>query len=246
MSNHEHLVVTDTQGRLPDFLRDFHRVVALGVQAIRGWQGEVWDGAATSCVTLCTPSAIVEKLAYIMNNPVRAGLVHAAEDWPGVMVLPTELGRKTWKQERPNVFYSAANPQWPGHAELQVTMPKHYLSDDELRRAVSTELAMLTEEVHRKLRAQGRRVLGRAGIMKIPPSHSTHRTEPKRARQPTIAAGRGQKAMLTTALAALKRFRRKYRDALSQWREGIRDVLFPRYTWLMSCLHGVPIEPEPI
>jgi hypothetical protein len=32
MSTHEHLVLTDTNKRLPDFLRRLHRLVALGTK----------------------------------------------------------------------------------------------------------------------------------------------------------------------------------------------------------------------
>lgn len=245
MSNHEHLVVTDTKGSLPDFLRDFHRVVALGIQSIRRWQGEVWDGAATSCVTLCTPKAVVEKLAYAMNNPVDAGLVNDPGEWPGVMVLPEELGAKTWKEKRPGVFYDPNNPQWPAVAELRLTMPKHYLVDDELREEVGKELANQRLKAQSRLRAQGKRVMGRAAVMKTPPNSRAHCAEPKREQQPTIAAGRGQTSILISALTALKKFRSDYRHALEQWRSGLRDALFPRHTWQMSWLHRVLLEPEP-
>jgi REP element-mobilizing transposase RayT len=75
MSTHEHLIVTDNRRRLPDFFRDFHRVVALGTKILRRWEGTVWDSEPTSRVALCNPKAIIEKLAYIMANPVEAGLV---------------------------------------------------------------------------------------------------------------------------------------------------------------------------
>jgi len=72
MSTHEHLIVTDSKRRLPDFFRDFHRVVALGTKILRRWEGTVWDSEPTSRVELCTTKAIIEKLAYIMANPVEA------------------------------------------------------------------------------------------------------------------------------------------------------------------------------
>jgi putative transposase len=243
MSNHEHLVVTDTEGCLPDFLRDFHRVVALGIQCLRNWEGEVWDGAATSCVMLCTPSAVVEKLAYAMNNPVKAGLVNDAEEWPGVMVLPSDLGMKTWKVQRPRVYYDANNSQWPAIVELKLKMPKHYLPDEQLREQVSRELANQRLQAQSRLRTQGKRVVGRAGVMTAPPESRARRAEDRRGLQPTIAAGHGQKSILMAALAALREFRRKYRDALARWRGGLRDVLFPPYTWQMRWLHRVALEP---
>jgi len=35
MSTHEHVIVTDTKGRLPDFLRRLHRLVSLGTKVLR-------------------------------------------------------------------------------------------------------------------------------------------------------------------------------------------------------------------
>ena len=243
MSNHEHLVVTDRYGRLPDFLRDFHRAVALGVKIIHRWDGEVWDGAQTSCVELCTPKAIIEKLAYAMANPVEAGLVDNAENWPGIMVLPSELGIKTWTLERPDIFFDPDNPQWPTMVTLQLTMPQHYLSNDELRSCVAMELEALRAAALARLLAEGRRVLGRAAILAISPKTRAKSWEAIRGRNPTFAVGRGQKAALLRAVKVLRTFRKKYHEALEKWRQGIRDVLFPSYTWMMSWLHRVRVEP---
>jgi REP element-mobilizing transposase RayT len=79
MSTHEHLIVTDTHGRLPLFLRELHRLVALGVKVLRRWEGSVWDHERPSVVHLRTQQAVIEKLAYVMANPVEAGLVARAE-----------------------------------------------------------------------------------------------------------------------------------------------------------------------
>ena len=106
MSTHEHLVLTDVRGRLPDFLQRFHRLVSLGTKALRKWDGPVWDHERTSVVRLLTENALVEKLAYVAANPVKAGLVRKANDWPGVTVLPHELGRRTFAAERPDGFFN--------------------------------------------------------------------------------------------------------------------------------------------
>ncbi|MDH4283393.1 MAG: transposase, partial [Myxococcales bacterium] len=83
MSTHEHLVLTDAQGRLPDFLRRLHRLVSLGTKVLRKWEGPTWDHERSSVVRLLTEQAMIEKLAYVAANPVKAGLVNSAKDWPG-------------------------------------------------------------------------------------------------------------------------------------------------------------------
>jgi hypothetical protein len=40
MSNHHHMVVSDPNGVLPDFLREFHRTMAKAINASQGqWSG---------------------------------------------------------------------------------------------------------------------------------------------------------------------------------------------------------------
>jgi putative transposase len=105
MSTHEHLVVTDVQGQLPRFLQELHRVLALGIKILRKWEGAVWDHEKTSVVDLRTPAAIIEKIAYVMANPVAAGLVRRASQWPGITVQPQQLGRWRWSAARPDYYF---------------------------------------------------------------------------------------------------------------------------------------------
>src|SRR6185436_1576738 len=50
------------------------------------------DGA-TSGVRLLTRAAVVEKIAYTLANPVAAGLVWSAREWPGATVRVGDLGQ---------------------------------------------------------------------------------------------------------------------------------------------------------
>ena len=123
MSTHEHLIVTDTKGRHPEFLQQLHRLVSLGTKVLRKWEGPTWEPEQASVVRLLTEQAIIEKLAYVMANPVKAGLVRHARDWPGITVLPHELGRRVWTAKRPKAYFRANNSQWPDVFELALTLP---------------------------------------------------------------------------------------------------------------------------
>jgi putative transposase len=91
LSTHEHLIVTDTMGKLPDFLRDLHRLTALVLKVLRKWEGPIWDHEQTSVVHLLTPEAIVEKLAYVMANPTAVGAVRYAKDGRTSVKRPGQL-----------------------------------------------------------------------------------------------------------------------------------------------------------
>lgn len=245
MSTHEHLVVTDTQGRIPDFLRRLHRLVSLGTKVLRKWEGPTWDHERSSVVRLLTDQAVIEKLAYTMANPVKAGLVRRARDWPGITVLPHELGRRTFVVERPEGFFDPDNPKWPDRVELTITVPptldRNYGAEG-VRNAVAEELGRQERLACKEVKARGWRVLGPERVRRLSPYRRATSTEPLRNRNPTLAVGRGQTRLFFQAVAELRAFRRAYRIALEQWRAGVRGVVFPLGTWCMCRVHGAHVQ----
>ncbi|AUX48193.1 transposase [Sorangium cellulosum] len=243
MSTHLHLVVTDTLGVLPKFLQFFHRLIALGTKVLRAWEGSVWDNAPTSVVHLLTPAAVVEKIAYTMANPVAAGLVKRAHDWPGAKVLVDELGGAL-SARRPEAYFDATNPQWPNEAELALSLPPYVAQDaaDDFRQKVRTELERHEADARTEVERQGFGVLGAERASAASPYDRATSDEPLRDRNPTFAVGRGQPGAWQRAAAAVRAFRAAYREALAQWRIGVRTVVFPTGTWCMRVLHAVCVD----
>lgn len=245
MSTHEHLVVTDVRGRLPDFLRRLHRLVSLGTKVLRKWEGPTWDHERTSVVRLLTEQAIVEKLAYVMANPVKAGLVHRAKDWPGITVLAQELGRRTFVIKRPEGFFDPDNPKWPTEAALTLMLPpslEQRYTPEAVRESVAAELSRQERLARQEVKARGWRVLGAERVRRLSPYRRATSFAPLRGTNPTFAVGRGQRKVFFQAAAELRAFRAAYRQALEQWRAGLRSVVFPQGTWWMCRAHGVVIQ----
>jgi hypothetical protein len=244
MSTHEHLVLTDTRGTLPLFLRELHRVVALMVKVQRKWDGPVWDHERPSVVHLRTPQAVIEKLAYVMANPVAAGLVRRARDWPGVSTGPDELGTARWTVERPTLYLDAENPMWPEQATLELTMPPALpLTDTQVRLAVSDELRALEAQALASVQTRGMGIVGANRVRKGSPFKRAKSWEPLRGRNPSFAVGKDQPEAFRAAVQELRAFRQAYRAALTHWRNGERSVLFPSGTWLMLWLHRAAVAP---
>jgi REP element-mobilizing transposase RayT len=244
MSTHEHLIVTDPQGRYPDFLRRLHRLVSLGTKVLRKWEGPTWDHEPSSVVRLLTEQAVVEKLAYVMANPVQAGLVRHARDWPGITVLPHELGRRLWTVKKPEAYFDPKNRQWPDTVELSLTLPQSLQQSygpQVAREAVGVELERQERLAHQEVKARGWRVLGAQRVRRLSPYRRATSFELLRDRNPTFAVGRGQKKVFLRAVAELCAFRHAYRRALEQWRAGLRSVVFPQGTWCMCRVHGVAL-----
>ena len=240
MSTHEHIVLTDPEGRLPLFLRELHRLVALGVKVLRKWEGAVWDHERPSVVHLRTAESVIEKLAYVMANPIAAGLVRLAKDWPGLTTLPEQLGRGRLQAQRPEVYFDADSALWPEHATIELTLPPMLeMSAERVRQSVTRELHELEVQARAELRAQHRGIRGADAVRDGSPYDRAKSFEPLRGRNPHFAVGRGQREAFFDAVGALRAFRRAYREALERWRRGLRNTLFPHGTWLMRSVHGV-------
>src|SRR5512138_850978 len=84
LSNHLHIVLTDVYGRLPAFAQYFHSLVGRAINASRGREEDFWAPNTYSAVTLISPADVVAKTAYVLANPVAAGLVRSGREWPGL------------------------------------------------------------------------------------------------------------------------------------------------------------------
>ena len=78
MPDHLHLLIgIDGKTPLSDLIRDFKRITArtTGIK----WQRNYFDHR------LRKDESLAEKADYILNNPVRAGVVACVEEWPFVI-----------------------------------------------------------------------------------------------------------------------------------------------------------------
>jgi len=249
MSTHPHIVVTDVEGRLPELLHYLNRHVALAMKVHRKWEGAVWDHQAPSAVELRTPEAVIQESAYSIVNPVEAGLVPSAKDWPGVTTRPSDIGTAVWRIPRPEQYFSADDEKWPPFVELRLTMPPAAqqlgVSDEQFRELVAEEVATQERAAREKVKERGWAFLGADRCRKLSPFRRARSGEPIRGRNPTFAVGRGNRDAFFEAARRLRAFRLAYRQRLEAWRAGERSVPFPAGTWLMRHRHGAAVE-EPV
>ena len=238
MSTHHHTVLTDPNRNLPKFLEQLHRLTALAMKIYRKWEGPLWDHEPTSVVELRTPQAVVENIAYVMGNPSDAGAVYHAEDWPGIVTKLSDLGKGRFKAELPDVYFDKDNEQWPKEVTLKLEMPagleEHF--DDPIE-AINQEYKRIQKEARRRMKDEGRSFMGVDKSLKVSPYKRSKSWEQLRSLNPTFAVGRGQPEAKKQAMLVLYKFRKAYRKALDQWKEGVRDVLFPLGTWWMKVFH---------
>jgi putative transposase len=243
MSTHIHLVVTDVRGTAPEFFRDYHHLVSLCTQVHRGWTDVVWDKCQTSAVRLETPAAVVEKIAYVLANPVAAGLVRRAHEWPGAKVVVNDIGQGTLRAQRPAVYLNPKKRKWPAEAELPIELPPGVAPGEaaSFRRQVETEVLRLEAQAHAEMKERRRSFLGAERAGAVSPTARATTMEPAIDRNPTFAVGRDQGDAWQRAAAAVQAFQLAYEAALASWRAGVRHAVFPPGTWLMRVLHAAVV-----
>ncbi|MFV8752396.1 transposase [Nannocystaceae bacterium ST9] len=235
MSNHYHLVVTDPHGHISDFAQFLNALVARAVNCFRGRRESFWDPEPFNGVELLDEEAVFERLAYTHANPVRARLVSRAEQWSGSSSVGLGFGQCR-EIERPNVFFSE---RMPARATLRLVRPKmmHELDDIELESAVSERVREIEGASAVAGSAMGMRQVLRQRCNESPASRTTNLHL-----RPKLAASCSR--IREAALAAYRQWYDSYADALRQFRDGVRDVVFPAGTYWMCVKLGCLIAPS--
>ncbi|MEQ8454892.1 MAG: hypothetical protein RID81_32920 [Sandaracinaceae bacterium] len=247
MATHPHYSMSDPHSLAPDFYADFHRNLAAATKGLRDWDEEVFNKSSTAGLEICTPEAFVEDLAYIIANPVAAGVVKRPEDYPGVIVLPKQLGRRRIIARRPNLPYFRS-ARWPAKVEITLTLPQwvvdHYGSEEAVRREVKVELEGLLSEIHRERAAEGKGYLGAKRAVRISHEVRSTRVEERGRINPLFKVGRGQVALARAKLREIRGWYACYDDCRERWTSGDRNVVWPAGTWWMRVFHRAPCESD--
>jgi REP element-mobilizing transposase RayT len=242
MSNHHHLVVTDVEGKLPDFLRELHRLTAKPHNPTQGQWENLWSAEPCNAVRLVTDEDILDKIVYVVANPVASGLVARPEEWPGFIMW----GQRSVRVDRPTAYFRE-NGVCESELELEVQPP--VMRGAFIGRAAEWAATLLQEvenkvcEHAERLEEQGRHVLGDVAVLAASFVQRAESYEEKRGVVPTLAS---KVVEVRDALRKVERaFRARYRAVLAQWRKGARTIAFPFGTWWMRVLHGADVEPAP-
>lgn len=202
MSTHLHLVVTDPWGVLPKFLAQFHRLVGLCTKVLRKWEGATWDHEQTSVVRLETSEAVVDKIGYVLANPVTSGLVRHAREWPGAKSRVDELGKGRVRAARPRVYLDAERGRWPEAAELELTLPSEVRAREAAAWREAVKASVLEHEARgrEEVVANGWKFLGARRAEAVSPYDRATSFEPLRGRRRYIPSG----AVIPNTLHALR------------------------------------------
>jgi REP element-mobilizing transposase RayT len=236
LSNHFHFVVTDPDARLPAFMQYLNSLVARATNASLGRWESFWAPSTYSAVALETPQDTIAKIAYVLGNPVAARLVPRANEWPGLWSAPERIGGAAFVAHRPATFFRRKG-YLPEIVELGLVVPRGFDSPDDFREELRAALARIEPGGERDCAHRGPGFLGAARVVAQKPWGRPVSAAPRRQLSPRVASRDKWKRM--EALARLAGFLSGYRQALSAFRGGDRDALFPSGTYLLRIHHGV-------
>ena len=237
LSNHYHLVLTDPAARLPEFMHWLNEYVAKSINALLGRWEAVWAPGSYSAVRLADSEAVMKDLVYVYTNPVDAGLVRRARDWPGALSLPSDMTAPPMEIRRIKGFFRDEGPV-PSSAQLQVSIPSLLMADlDDAPRRLEQRVHAREKELQRRAQAQGRQFLGRKKVLRQSPWGRPRDAEPRRGLNPRIACRDKWKRIET--LQRLKDFLAAYREARQRYIDGQTDARFPAGTYLLRVRFGV-------
>jgi putative transposase len=237
MSNHYHMVATDVFGRIPEFLTWFHEFVAKALNAHYGRWENFWSSEQTSLVQLADDEAVLDKIAYILTNPVQAGLVADGEQWPGARI---------WRPgayliKRPPGFFRANGPL-PEEVTLNIVAPPVLESAE---RSVLDRILDLVRQREASIRAtfrlNGQRFLGRARVCAQRFFQFPKTREPRRGLSPRVACR--DKWRRIELLQRSKEWLAAYREAMSARSARVLDAVFPFGTYQMALRYHVTVAP---
>lgn len=241
MSDHHHTGLYDRHGRRVEFYGYFHMLLARSMNALRRRSEGFWSTDPPCVVELVDRAAVVEKVVYAATNPVNAGLVERASEWPGVNTLAALLGEREITVRRPTHFFSE-DGELPEVVTLKMVVPPELGDAAAFRAEVAARVAEVEDAAARARARTGAAVLGPAGVLAQPTTQRAVTPEVRGRLRPRFATR--DAAAARAVIARWTAFLAGYRAARERWLAGAAAV-FPAGTYWLQRFANVTVAPLP-
>jgi len=227
MSDHPHHLLAHHEGKIDKFFEYFNAQVARALNRFHGRRHQVWS-RRYSAIPVLDEQADIERLIYFLTNPQKADLVDKIERWPGLSSAQFHFA----DDGEANEFLFFDRTAWD-----QAKKPKaiaKYLEVVRIKYAVPPGLAHLTEaerkallrqrlteretELRDKRQSEGKRVLGKEGLMQT--DSKARPKKPKTGRMPLCICS--DKELRIAFITARYCYEAIYREQTRVYREAER------------------------
>ncbi len=240
MSDHYHLVATDVDGHLLAFVHWLNTHISKCLNAHHRRAENLFDNRQTHVIPIATAGDVLEKIVYVLANPVAAGLVSHGERWPGLRSAVEDFGR-TIRARKPRTFFRRRGAvEDKAKVEQEVPPGFEHLTPRAFRRRLEEAVEAREAELRAKVRRAGRSFLGVKGVRATSPFDSPRTPAERGGRVPRLVCKDPE--LRQTLLERLKAFVLSYREALEEYCSGVQEVTFPAGTYWMRVHFGVSCE----
>ncbi|NVB39596.1 hypothetical protein G6O69_17270 [Pseudenhygromyxa sp. WMMC2535] len=242
MSNHYHIDITDPHGQLAAFKQLFNSLLARGLNVMRRRFDRFWSGDGACDTRRSSDDDTLADLVYTLTNPVKAGLVKWARQWPGFSTSGWRFG-ETRSFRRPDWFFDDAGSM-PPEVSLTLVRPRVFseLDDDQLYERLIAAVRAAEFEAQSKLRSKGRRFMGLRKLAKQGWNRAALSAEERFGVAPKVAAS--SKWLRMALLQRDRAWERAYAAAREAWLAG-EQVEFPSGTYWLRRFAGVAVAQGP-
>ena len=204
MSNHYHLIVTDMEGRLGEFMGEVHSQIARFVNNQLGRSGHFWDAGRPAVQWIADSSCLVQQFVYVMANPVAAGIVETADEWPGLLAGVDDIGIEDVAQRSTVGIFANNRRKHASECELVWHAPPGYEADD-FRERVRLALGNRERELEE---GRDRDVIGVEAALAVDPYYAPNTADDDGGPLEEVIAADTE--LRIAAISALHQFRQEY------------------------------------
>jgi REP element-mobilizing transposase RayT len=239
LSNHLHLVVRDDEGELAAWASYFFGHLARAVNRLRKRTGACF-ARRYSAEPILDHEALLDRIVYVVANPVKAGLCKRARDWPGVVLYAKRdpqqvqlhwLDRDRFRLERLRAIRRGMSA--PKRDSFAV---RRQLTIDALEpmseAGDGTERVAAAIEARERELAEERRLTGRRARTRKQVLAQNWRERPRRPkRSPRPLCHTTDPNLRGRFEAGFSEFVSLFRTASTSLRAGVLDVSFPEWCY---------------
>jgi REP element-mobilizing transposase RayT len=235
LSNHYHLLLTVTDAQqLAKFMNYLNSNLAREAGRLARWREKFWGGRYKAVIVSGEEAAQVARLAYVLAQGVKEGLVASPFDWPGVhcaqaLTEGTPLSGhwhdRTLESRARRQGLPLEPEDFMEQEELQLTPLPCWesLTPEEYRAQIHQMIDAIEADARLQQEATGTSPLGADVVCRQDPHHEPNRI--KKSPAPLVhAVAPAVRRSLRKAYVA---FRDAYRYAANRLRTGATDFEFP-------------------